>query len=77
MPFGLTNAPATFQAVMNTIFATLLRKGVLVFVDDILVYSATMEQHLQQLRQVFDILQHHKMFLKKSKYSFASLSRNT
>jgi hypothetical protein len=71
MPFGLTNAPATFQAVMNTIFATLLRKGVLVFVDDILVCSVTMEQHLQQLRQVFDILQHHKMFLKKSKCSFA------
>jgi hypothetical protein len=71
MPFGLTNAPATFQAVRNTIFATLLRKGVLVFVDDILVYSATMSQHLQQLQQVFDILQHHKMFLNKSKCSFA------
>jgi hypothetical protein len=49
MPFGLTNAPATFQSVMNTVFEKVLRKGVLVFMDDILVSTGTVEQHAQQL----------------------------
>lgn len=71
MPFGLTNAPATFQGVMNFIFAHLLRKGVLVFMDDILIYLATLEEHLTLLQQVFDILRTHQFYLKLSKCFFA------
>jgi len=74
MPFGLTNAPATFQAVMNQMFSEQLRKFVLVFVDDILVYSPTLEEHLLYLQQVFTILQQHKFLLKHSKCSFAQTS---
>lgn len=74
MPFGLTNATVTFQALMNTIFQPLLRKGVLVFVDDILIYSKTLEEHLEQLSQVFAILEQHQLFLKKSKCLFAQQS---
>jgi len=57
---------------MHTIFATLLRKGVLVFMDDILVYSATLEQHVTLLQLVFEILQTHQFLIKKSKCCFAS-----
>ncbi|CAN6212014.1 unnamed protein product [Urochloa humidicola] len=71
MPFGLTNAPATFQEVMNTILSPLLRKCVLVFVDDILIYSPNLEDHKQHLEQVFNILKANKLLLKKSKCTFA------
>jgi hypothetical protein len=71
MPFGLCNAPATFQATMNDIFRPLLRKTVIVFFDDILVYSDSEETHLHHLEQVFSLLADHQFFLKESKCSFA------
>jgi hypothetical protein len=74
MPFGLTNAPATFQELMNTILAPVLRKYALVFVDDILVYSKTLADHKAHLAEVFGILQHHHLYLKKSKCTFAQQS---
>lgn len=70
MPFGLCNAPSTFQATMNDIFRALLRKIVIVFFDDILVFSPTTEAHLDHLSQVFSILDEHRFHVKPSKCSF-------
>ncbi|WVZ04461.1 hypothetical protein V8G54_025267 [Vigna mungo] len=70
MPFGLTNASTTFQNLMNYIFQGLLRKSVLVFFDDILVYSASWSTHLHHLQQVLQILEDHKLYAKMSKCSF-------
>ena len=61
MPYGLTGAPATFQNAMNTILAPLLRRCVLVFIDDILVYSNTLEEHHEHLRAVFKLLAEHQL----------------
>jgi len=71
MLFGLTNALATFQSLMNTIFAALLRRGVLVFMDDILIYSTTLEEHVKLLAEVFAILEKHQFYIKRSKCVFA------
>ncbi|GBG74080.1 hypothetical protein CBR_g17791 [Chara braunii] len=56
MPFGLTNAPATFQAAMTTEFRDLLDRSVLIYLDDILVYSRTLDEHIVHLRTVLDHL---------------------
>jgi hypothetical protein len=71
MPFGLSGAPATFQSAMNSTLAPLLRKSVLVFFDDILVYSKTWEEHIHHLRQVLQILQREQWYIKLTKCSFA------
>ena len=70
MPFGLTNAPASFQNFMNDVFKEELRKIVLVFFDDILVYSNSWDSHLKDLEKVFKKLRAHKLFAKLSKCEF-------
>ncbi|RLM74197.1 hypothetical protein C2845_PM15G12530 [Panicum miliaceum] len=71
MSFGLTGALATFQGFMNFVLAPLLRKCVDVFIDDILVYRKNMTEHIQHLRQVFELLRQHDLHLKLAKCSFA------
>jgi hypothetical protein len=70
MPFGLSNAPATFQELMNTLFAQYLRKFVLVLFDNILVYNSDSVQHTQHLAIVLNILRLDQLKAKFSKCTF-------
>lgn len=70
MPFGLTNAHATFQSMMNQVFKKLLGKTMLVFFDDILVYSPDIRTHEEHLREVFQVMAEHKLYAKESKCAF-------
>ncbi|CAI7881286.1 unnamed protein product [Closterium sp. NIES-53] len=70
MPFGLTNVPSTFQLTMNGVFRDMLDKKVIVYLDDIMVYSKTKEEHLKGLEEVFRRLQQNRLITKGSKCEF-------
>ena len=73
LPFGLCNAPSMFQRLMNTTLGDLLDRFVLVYLDDILVYSADAEQHKLHLRTVLERLHKHTLYAKCSKCDFGVL----
>ncbi|WZZ78145.1 hypothetical protein YC2023_098717 [Brassica napus] len=70
MPFGLTNAPVAFMKMMNSVFRDFLNESVIIFIDDILVYSKDEESHRKHLRVVLERLREHKLYAKLSKCSF-------
>jgi hypothetical protein len=67
LPFGLCNAPATFMHLMNELFKSYLDTFVIVYIDDILIYSRTLQEHKQHVRKVLDILRKNQLYAKKEK----------
>ena len=70
-PFGVTNAPPQFQAMVNDLFADMLDKFVIVFLDDLLIFSKNIEEHAIHLNRVLARLREHKLFAKASKTEIA------
>ena len=71
MFFGMTNSPATFQTMMNDVFRTVIAEGiVVVYLDDILIFTKMEEEHEQAVRRVLEILTEHKLFLRPEKCEF-------
>jgi len=71
MFFGMTNSPATFQTMMNDIFRDLIIEGIMVvYLDDILIFTRTKEEHAKAIRQVLQVLQENKLFLHLEKCGF-------
>ena len=70
MPFGLTNAPAQFQSYMQNIFGDLLDILVVIYLDDILIFSKILEEHIPVVRKVLQRLKSHGLYAKESKCQF-------
>lgn len=74
IPFGLTNAPAVFQALVNDVLRDFLNQFVFVYLDDILIYSKNLQQHIQHVRTVLQRLLENKLYVKAEKYDFHAAS---
>jgi hypothetical protein len=70
MPFGLCNAPTTFMRVMNDVFRAFLDDFVIVYLDDILIFSGTWDEHVRHVKHVLDTLRREKLYVKLSKCEF-------
>src|SRR6266498_4780855 len=71
MPFGLCNTPATFQWLMNQVLRKYLGKFVLIYLDDIIIYSKTFKEHKKHVRLVFEVLRAASLMMKPKKCKFA------
>lgn len=72
MPFGLTNAPSTFMRLMNHILRAYIGKCVVVYFDDILMYSKSLDKHVTHLKAIFDVLRKEKLYANIKKYIFCT-----
>jgi len=70
MPFGLTNAPAVFQTLMNDLFRDMLNRFVFIYLDDILIFLRSLEEHRQHVRLVLQCLLQNKLYVKPEKCEF-------
>ena len=77
MSFGLTNAPTVFMCLMNNMMHKYLDKFVVVFIDDILIYSKTEEEHKEHLKIILQELRYHQLFAKFSKRDFSRIRCST
>jgi len=76
MPFGLTNALAIFMRLMNDVIRPFLNDFVIVYLDDILIFSKTWEEHLKHVKHTLDFLKREKLYVKLSKCEFCKTSIN-
>jgi hypothetical protein len=74
MPFGIFNAPTTFMHVMNDVFRPFLDDFVIVYLDNILIFSGTWDEHVRHVKQVLDTLKREKLYLKLSKCEFGKIA---